>query len=136
MLSALQLLGLGGGRKPLTIDQGTIFVKNEDTTIHIYRNIEKRMTIYLDKDTVKRVSCNYSQFLPSGVTIASSTWEVEKESNNIVLTDPANDTVTTEVYAKGVLRDTEIYILNTITTSATIPETYKQSILCKTLRVV
>lgn len=135
-LAAIQQLGMGGGRKPLTIDQTTHFVGYQDDVLHVYRGIEKNMTLYIDKTTKKRASINYSQWLPSGVSIASSAWEVENESNLLTLSNTANDTETTEVYVTGTLRDTEIWIKNKIVTDATVPETYNQSILVKTLRVV
>jgi hypothetical protein len=135
MISALQLLGMGGGRKPLSIDQNTHFAKYQDDVLHVYRGIEKHMTLYIDKATKKRCSINYSQFLPTGVSIDTSTWTVEDSSTLVTLSNAANDNTTTEVYVTGTLRDSEVWIKNAIVTDATIPETLQTSILVKTVRV-
>ncbi|MBU8921774.1 MAG: hypothetical protein KOO63_08140 [Bacteroidales bacterium] len=135
MIPILNLLTMGGGRRPIEIDGNTLFVGYQDDVLHVYRGVEKTMTLYVDEDGKKRASINYSDWLPNGVSIASSSWSVENSSNLVTLADDSDDGTSAEVYVTGKVRDTEIWIQHTMTTDATIPETVHNSILVKCVRV-
>jgi len=131
------LLEMGGGIRAIEIDAGTVFVNYEDDVLHVIRGVEKTMTIYVDEDGKKRASINYSLWLPSGVSVDTSTWTVENnDTSMITLADDASDGVSTEVYVTASTRDRETWIKNTIVTDATIPETISNSILVKCVRRV
>jgi len=135
MIPILNLLTMGGGRQPIEIDGNTVFVNFEDTILHVIRGVEKTMTLYVDEDGKKRVSINYNLWLPSGVSIATSTWKVENSSNLVTLADDSDDGTSTEVYVTATTRNQEIWIQNKIITDAAIPETRYQSILINCVRV-
>ena len=126
---------MGGGRRPIFADGNTVFVNHQDSVLHVIRGVEKSMTLYVDEDGKKRASINYSLWLPSGVSIATSSWSIQNNTNRITLADDSNDGITAEVYVTATTRNTEIWIKNTMITDATIPETIHNSILVKCVRV-
>jgi len=133
MIPILNLLEMGGGRAPIAVDGNTVFVNYQDDVMHVIRGVQKTMTLYVDTDGVKRASINYSQWLPSGVEIATSTWE--SESTLVTLASDATDGISTEVYVSALRRNEEIWIKNTIVTDAAIPETINNSILVNCVRI-
>ena len=135
MLGWILNLGGAGGTQPVEIDGNTVFFNYQDDVLHVIRGAERTMTLYADEDGKKRASINYILWLPAGVNIASSTWEVENSSNLVTLDDDSTDGTSSEVYVTATTRDTEIWIMNTIVTDATIPETVHNSILVKCVRV-
>ena len=135
MIPILNLLGMGGGQQPIEIDGNTVFVGFQDDTLHVIRGVEKTMTLYVDEDGKKRASINYSLWLPSSVSIATSTWSVEDSSNLVTLANDSDDGVSAEVYVTATTRNQEIWIKNKIITDAAIPETRYQSILINCVRV-
>ena len=135
MIPVLNLLAMGGGQKPIETDGNTVFVNYQDDVLHVIRGVEKTMTLYVDEDGKKRASINYSLWLPSGVAIASSSWSIQNNTNLITLADDSNDGTSAEVYVSSSVRDTEIWIKNTMITDADIPETIHNSILVKCVRV-
>ena len=129
---------MGGGQKPIETDGNTVFVNYQDDTLHVIRGVEQTMTIYCDAGAEKRISANYSLWLPSGVSIASSVWNVENSSNRVTLANDASDSTAVEVYvttADGT-RNTETWVRNKMITDATPTETIYRSILIKCLRTV
>ena len=127
---------MGGGLRILDIDANTIHIYHQTDTFFVYRGRHQKMTIHVDKNGKKRVSLNYSNWLPSGVSIATSTWATQDNTNSLTLADSAADTTTTETYVTATTRDTELYIENKIVTDATVPETMTTSVLIKCSRVV
>ena len=135
MLGWLLNLGFAGGQQPIAQDGNTVFVNYQDDVLHVIRGVEKTMTLYVDEDGKKRASINYSLWLPSGVSIATSSWSIQNNTNLVTLADDSNDGTTAEVYVSSSVRDTEIWIKNTMITDAAIPETIHNSILVKCVRV-
>ena len=135
MIPVLNLLAMGGGQKPIEIDGNTVFVNYQDDVLHVIRGVEKTMTLYVDEDGKKRASINYSLWLPENVSIASSSWSIQNNTNLITLADDSNDGISAEVYVSSSTRNTEIWIKNTMITDADIPETIHNSILVKCVRV-
>ena len=135
MIPVLNLLSMGGGQRTIEIDGNTVFVNYQDDVLHVIRGVEKTMTLYVDEDGKKRASINYSLWLPSGVSIATSSWSIQNNTNLITLADDSNDGTTAEVYVSSSTRNTEIWIKNTMITDADIPETIHNSILVKCVRV-
>ena len=135
MIPVLNLLAMGGGQKPIEIDGNTVFVNYQDDVLHVIRGVEKTMTLYVDEDGKKRASINYSLWLPENVSIASSNWSIQNNTNLVTLADDSNDGISAEVYVSSSTRNTEIWIKNTMITDAAIPETIHNSILVKCVRV-
>ena len=134
MIPALNLLAMGGGQKPIVIDANTLIIRHEDRTLVVQRGVYSMKTVYIDKAAKKRISVDWAKWLPSDVTIASSTWETENETNRLVVSDTSATSTVTECYIDTTDYDFEIFLKNTIVTDATIPETESRSFLIKTVR--
>ena len=101
-------------------------------TIYLYRGTPRKRTLYTDADGSLRASISWANWLGTS-TIVTSTWSTEDGETWLTLTSPDADTVATEVYISSQDRsDRGHYIENTVITST---ETFKQSILVKTVRV-
>ena len=136
MIPVLNLLAMGGGVKRIAINRNTIFARRLNQTFFVVRGVQKQMTVYVDTSGKERVPIDYTEWLPDGVSIASSTWSVENSNTKVTLADVATTATATEVYVSATTRHTEIWIKNVMVTDATVPETVSQSILVKTVRVV
>ena len=105
----------------------------DPNTLYLYRGQPRKRTLYTDADGSLRASIDWSGWLGTS-TIVTSTWATEDGETWLTLTSPDADTVATEVYVSSQDRsDRGHYIENTVITST--PETFKQSILVKTVRV-
>jgi len=136
MIPVLNLLAMGGGQKPIETDSNTLIVDHEDRTLVVDRGMYAVKTIYLDKDATKRISVDWSKWLPTDISISTSTWATENSTTRLTVSNDSATNTATECYIDTTAYDLEIYLKNTIVTSATIPETESRSFLIKTVRTV
>ena len=129
MLAWLNLLDMGGGQTPIDTDVNTLHVLHENTTLTAYRGIFEVKTIYLDKADTKRVSVDWSHWLATGTSIASSSWEVEDSNTSLsVASDSATSDVTEAYLSTTFGYGNRLYLKNTIVTDEAIPETASRSL--------
>jgi hypothetical protein len=139
-LAALMNLGFAGGEQPLVTDANQLIVRYEDRELVVTRGEYSIKTIYLDKGTiggtqnVKRISTNWEKWLPSGVTISTSAWEVQDSNTLITITSEAKTSTATECYLSTSQYGMPLFVKNTIVTNAAIPETDSRSFLIKRTR--
>ena len=138
MIPVLNLLALGGGQKPISQDANTVFVNYQDDVLHVIRGVERTMTIYCDAGATKRISVDYSLWLPADTVISESTWNVENSSNRVTLANAGSDDTAAEVYVTAAdgTRDQETWVRNKMVTDSSPSETIYRSILIKCLRTV
>jgi len=139
--AVLMNLGFAGGEIPLSIDANTLHIRYEDRELVVTRGEYTIKTIYLDKGTTggtqnkKRISVNWTKWLPSGVSISTSAWEVERDNNLITIADEAKTSTATECYLSTIdYGPPHLFVKNTIVTDATVPETESRSFLIKRTR--
>ena len=132
------LLEMGGGRAPITPDGATIFVNWQDSTLHVTRNVERQMTVYVDTSGKKRVSINYSGWLPEDTLIGTSTFTVENNDSRLTIADSSDDGTTAQTYVtvQDGSRNMEFWLKHTCITDAVVPETISNSIKIACVRRV
>lgn len=134
MISAFQLLNMGGGSAAPIWDANTLYVPFEDTTLYVYRGVFSMKTIFIDKDSdAKRISADWTDWL-NGSDIASVVWEIENSSSQIVLSNKSNTVKVATAYVNANDYNLELHVKCTITTNDSIPETESRSFLIRTVR--
>lgn len=136
----LMNLGFAGGEQPLVIDANTMLVKFEDRELVVTRGEYMAKLIYAHgsltnpASTKKRISVDWSKWLPTDVSISTSTWTVEDNRTNVIaVSDESKTSTGTVSYITAKENNRELHLTNTIVTDAAIPETESRSFLIKTV---
>ena len=101
--------------------------------LYVYRGIARKLHIYLDKDSKKKVTIDFTNWL-DGDNIASITYEVEDSSTAVQVTNTSETTKIATLYLACTDYGQPMFVKAKMVTDAAIPETCSRSIVVHRVR--